>query len=191
MTKRVQVRLHDKYGCINYIPDNYPDGESETTQEYKKKVLKEKYKHNNDDEIADLMKVTYLSQRKAILEKKMEIQNLQIEWPYLFEVTGMFVHFKELTDIKIKEKIEAAVNSKGERIMKWMEEETVKQIRGIRQELVEAKLSLDNGNPEVMAMICAIMAHLHEKEEFLYICVKVCCVQLICDHDTVPYWVKA
>lgn len=57
-----------------------------------------------------------------------------------------------------------------------MEEETVKEIRGIRQELEEAKLCLDNGNPEVMAMICAIMAHLHEKEEFLYICVKVCCV---------------
>ncbi|KAK3895395.1 hypothetical protein Pcinc_000851 [Petrolisthes cinctipes] len=30
----------------------------------------------------------------------------------------------------------------------------------------------DNGQAEVKAIICAILAHLHDKEEFLYVCVK-------------------
>ena len=34
-----KMYLHDKYGCINYMPTDYPDGESEATQEEKKVLL--------------------------------------------------------------------------------------------------------------------------------------------------------
>ncbi|KAK3879148.1 hypothetical protein Pcinc_016262 [Petrolisthes cinctipes] len=87
-------------------------------------------------------------------------------------VTRMVVHFKQLTGINIKEKLESAVTMKLERIIKWMNEQPNKQIKKIREELIEAKLCSDNGQAEVKAIICAILAHLHDKEEFLYVCVK-------------------
>lgn len=168
-----KIYLHDKYGCINYMPSDYPDGESERTQEDKQCLLKQKYKEKFHDEVEYLMKDTYFSQRQDIIQRKMDVLHLKIEWPYLFEAAGMFVHFMELTGINISEKVESAIASKGARILKWIEEEPNLNIRRIQQELVQAKGSVDNGNAEVAAMICAAMSYLNEKEDFLYVCVKV------------------
>lgn len=168
-----KIYLHDKYGCINYMPSDYPDGESEITQEDKQCLLKQKYKEKIHDEVENLMKATYFSQRQDIIQRKMDVLHLKIEWPYLFETSGMFVHFMELTGINISEKVESAIASKGARILKWIEEEPNMNIRRIQQELVEAKCSVDNVNAEVAAMICAAMSYLNEKEGFLYVCVKV------------------
>ncbi|XP_050691611.1 uncharacterized protein LOC126983162 [Eriocheir sinensis] len=167
-----KIYLHDKYGCINYMPSDYPEGESETTQEDKQSLLKQKYKEKLHDEVEYLMKDTYFSQRQDIIQRKMDVLHLKIEWPYLFEAAGMFVHFMELTGINISEKVESAIASKGARILKWIEEEPNMNIRRIQQELVEAKCSVDNGNAEVAAMICAAMSYLNEKEDSLYVCVK-------------------
>lgn len=103
-----KMYLHDKYGCINFMPVDYPDGGSETTQEDKKVLLQEKYKQRPKDGVEDLMKDTYTSQRKDIIENKMDVPDLQISWPHLSEEAGMFVHFKELTGISIKENIDIA-----------------------------------------------------------------------------------
>ena len=82
----------------------------------------------------------------------------------------MFVHFRELTGINIREKIDSAITQKGKRILKWMEEEPNKHIRKIHEELSNASCS---ANAEVAAMIYAVMSYLQDKEEFLHICVKV------------------
>lgn len=169
-----KMYLHDNYGCINYMPNDYPDGESETTQEEKKALLQQKYKQRQNDEVEGLMKDTYTSQRKDLIENKMDVPTLQITWPYLFEQVGMFVHFKELTGISIKEKMDSALMLKGEKILKWMEEEPSKHIRKIREELVEAQASISNGNAEATAVICAVASYLHEEEKSLYTFVEVC-----------------
>lgn len=165
--------LRDNYGCINYMPSDCPDGESEATQENKQGLLKQKYKQKLSDEVEDLMRKTYFSQRKDIVEKKMDVLHLRNEWPYLFEPVGMFAHFEELTGISIREKFDSAITSKGPRILKWMEEEPSKNVRKIQQEFLKASSSVDNSNSEVAAMVCAVLSYLQEKEEFLYICVKV------------------
>lgn len=169
-----KIYLHDKYGCINFMPVVLPDGESEATQEEKKVLLQQKYKRRLKDGVEDLMKDTYVSQRKDIIEKKMNLPDLQTSWPYLFTQTGMFVHFKELTGINIKETIETALTHKGDRIIRWMEEEPSKQIKKIRKELVEATDFISNGNPQATAVICSVTSYLREKEEFIYVCVQVC-----------------
>ena len=136
--------------------------------------MQQKYKQRLKDGVEDLMKDTYTSQRKDIIEKKMDLPDLQTSWPYLFDQAGMFVHFKKLTGINIKEAIETALIHKGDRILKWMEEEPSKQIKKIRQEFVEAKGSISNGNPKATAVMCSVISYLREKEEFVYICVQVC-----------------
>lgn len=55
-----------------------------------------------------------------------------------------------------------------------MEEEPSKQIKKIRKELVEAKCSISNGNPEATAVICSLASYLREKEEFINVCVQAC-----------------
>ena len=66
----LRISIRDRYGCINYMPSDYPDGESESTQENKQSLLKEKYKQRLNNEVEDLMRETYFSQRKDIVEKK-------------------------------------------------------------------------------------------------------------------------
>lgn len=121
-----KIYLRDKYGCINFMPVDYPNGESETTQEEKKVLLQQKYKQRLKDGVEDLMKDTYTSQRKDIIEKKMDLPDLQTSWPYLFDQAGMFVHFKELTGINIKEAIETALTHKGERMDGWQKSQVSK-----------------------------------------------------------------
>lgn len=101
----------------------------------------------------------------------MDVLHLRNEWPYLFEPVGMFAHFGELTGISIRENFDSAITRP--RILKWMEEEVSKNVRKIQQEFLKASSSVDNSNSEVAAMVCAVLSYLQEKEEFLYICVKV------------------
>lgn len=65
----LKISIRERYGCINYMPSDYPDGESESTQENKKVLLKQKYKQRLNGEVEDLMRETYFSQRKDIVEK--------------------------------------------------------------------------------------------------------------------------
>lgn len=61
--------LCDEYGCINYLPVNYPEGKTEETQECKKNILIGKYSLGETNEVEELMTNTFFSQRKDILSK--------------------------------------------------------------------------------------------------------------------------
>lgn len=102
------MRMYDNYGCVNYLPLHYPEGESKTSQEKKKKDFQEQYSLG-EAEVDQLMIDTYYTQREDIVEKKTDIPTLQVEWPYLFEQAGMFVHFKELTGINFKDTIVSTI----------------------------------------------------------------------------------
>lgn len=114
------------------------------------------------------MMVTFFSQRNYIIYKNATICNLLVEWPHLFQETGMFAHFRQLTNIKIRDKMESALVTNGEQIVNWMKSEQNKHIRKIHEELVEARCIVDNKTPAVSVMICAIMSYFGDKEEFLY-----------------------
>ena len=165
--------LCDEYGCINYLPVNYPEGETEETQEYKKNILKEKYSVGETNEVEELLMNTFFSQRNDIINKNATVCSLLEEWPHMFHETGMFIHFWKLTNIKIRDKMEAALVTNGGQNLNWMKSEQDEHIRKIHEELVEARCIVGNKTPEVPAMICAVMSHFGDKEEFLYITVEV------------------
>ncbi|XP_042230004.1 uncharacterized protein LOC121871659 [Homarus americanus] len=165
---------HDKHGCINYMPIDYPDGETKVSQRNKKTILKQKHLFGVSDEVGELMQTTYFTQRIDIIEKNLSISKLQVEWPYLFERHGMFVHFKELTGIDIQEKLNNVYETQGKKNLQWMKEQQNKHMKIIVNELLEAKSTMGNNSPEVAAMICAVLSHLNEKEASLYRLVEVC-----------------
>lgn len=110
----------DTYGCINYLPTDFPPGETAETLKEMKNLLKEKYLYNPSEEIEELMNLTYILQRKDILETDASIMDLRKEWPFLFEQSGMFTHFEVLTGIKLPQNLENSMTKKSEHIMKWM-----------------------------------------------------------------------
>lgn len=168
-----KVCLNDQYGCINFMPSAYPEGESETSLENMKLLLQEKYKERLNDGVEPLLENTYISQRTDIIVKNMSTSDLLMNWPYLFEQVGMLLHFKNLTGISIREKIQSAFTHKGETILKWMKDDPSKNLRKIQEELVEAKCYINNGTPETVAVTCAVMSYFCEKEETVYKCVEV------------------
>lgn len=172
VTKRSKV--HDSYGCINFLPADYPAGESEETQKEKKNVLKEKYLFSVSEDVEELMKETYTLQRKEVVENYDSMKNLQNEWPFLFEPCGMFKHFEMLTGIKIREKIEQSLVKNSETILKWMQGEQNKNIRKIHDQLLESKIILNNKTPEIPAIISSVISHFKENEKSVIQVVKVC-----------------
>lgn len=168
-----KVCLNDQYGCINFMPSAYPEGESEASLENMKLLLQEKHKERLNDGVEPLLENTYISQRTDIIVKNMSTSDLLMDWPYLFEQVGMLLHFKNLTGISIREKIQSAFAHKGEKILKWMKDDPSKNLRKIQEELVEAKCYINNGTPEAVAVTCAVMSYFCEKEETVYKCVEV------------------
>ncbi|XP_035768147.1 uncharacterized protein LOC102778642 [Neolamprologus brichardi] len=49
-----------------------------------------------------MMRVTFITQRQDIISGT-ETSDLMKEWPYLFEITGMKIHFEELTGMDVDE----------------------------------------------------------------------------------------
>lgn len=54
-----------------------------------------------------------------------------------------------------------------------MADQTCKNVRKIREDLLEAKAIMGNTNPEIPAIICGLMAYLKEEVDSLYLLVQV------------------
>jgi len=62
--------IRDGYGCVDFFPVTFPDGETEESLGSKQQQLKEMYKHESsqrsDTEITALMSATYILQRQDL-----------------------------------------------------------------------------------------------------------------------------
>lgn len=163
----------DTYGCINYLPTDFPPGETTETLKEVKNLLKEKYLYNPSEEVEELMNLTYILQRKDILETDASIIDLRKEWPFLFEQSGMFTHFEILTGIKLPQKLENSITKNSEHIIKWMKEEHNQKIRNIYENLQEATIILKNKTPVVPAIIASVMSHFKDNEKFVYLFINI------------------
>ncbi|KAK3893027.1 hypothetical protein Pcinc_003206 [Petrolisthes cinctipes] len=127
------------------------------------------------EEVEELMKTTYILQRKDIVENDASMADLRKEWPFLFEPSGMFTHFEVLTGIKLPQKLENTLSKNSELIVKWMKEEQNKKIRQVYENLREATILLQNKTPEVPAIIASLISHFKDDEKFVYHLVKDDC----------------
>lgn len=95
-----QKRRLDSYGCINWQPTLLPPGETPGSQKCGKEELQKMYRERCCDSkaIENMMRVTFFTQRQDIISG-----TETSEWPYLFEITGMKIHFEELTGMDIDE----------------------------------------------------------------------------------------
>ena len=112
----------DSFGCIKtqWNPE-LPVGESQDTQEEKKKFLQNEYDklYWSVDNVSKLMTATYSSQRHGINDKK-NIEDLLKEWPFLAEEKWLFEHFHRLTEIDLTERLNDAFEKKGSRLLMYL-----------------------------------------------------------------------
>nr|XP_055067938.1 uncharacterized protein LOC129449179 [Misgurnus anguillicaudatus] len=108
----------DAYGCINWQPMRLPTDETLESQKQAQEQLKKMYKERCRDtkSIERMMRTTFCTQRKDIING-IETSDLTNDWPYLFEITGMKTHFKELTGMDIDDK---AMENKYARVISYL-----------------------------------------------------------------------
>ncbi|RXN33042.1 hypothetical protein ROHU_004411 [Labeo rohita] len=113
-----KMKRVDTYGCINWQPKRLPLNETEDTQKCTQEELKNmhKNKRKNTKSIENKMMATFYTQRSNIISG-METPVLVKEWPYLFEMCGIMVHFKELTGMDVDRE---AMSSKCKRVISYL-----------------------------------------------------------------------
>lgn len=113
--------IQHTYACIKWDVKFPPLGETPESQQEKQEKLRRmsQQANANPEEIKQLMKSTFYTQRKEVNQGK-NIKNLLEEWPSLFSEVGMSVHFKELTGIALKETFIQNMDLKGKQLLNYM-----------------------------------------------------------------------
>lgn len=174
-----RATIQDTYGCVKWSVKFLPLEETEESQEQKWERLKLLYEESgtNMDEVKDLMKCTYYTQRKHINEGK-SVKWLREEWPFLFEILGMAVHYKELTANDLQGSFLRNLDLKGQRLLNFITTISVRR----NKKLLEAYGRLqrargpDSGcSDDVKEMILLLLTYFDEREETLFCYVEDTC----------------
>lgn len=82
--------IKDTYGCVEWQPSEYPEGEDGETQNEKKSWLQKEFnkKEKDSKKVDDFMVSTYASQRFDI-NKKLLMMEVRENWPFLFKTSTL------------------------------------------------------------------------------------------------------
>lgn len=168
-SKRKEAKKHqrDSYGCINYSPEDYPDGETKESLEAMRTTMQETYSRSeNCPNLDELMTKTYILQRRDILQER-PVLDLMTEWPYFFTKQGLFINFKELAGIDIENNLQLALSTKFSGILGFMKDQGGRKVQNILCRIEAAERELGNSSPKIPGVFMVLMEHFGEKLETL------------------------
>lgn len=165
----------DSYGCINWQPDSLPVNETPTSQKSKQDWLAEEFpkKNQNKTKVLQLMENTYISQRLLINQtdtNPVSIEELQIQWPFLFEKDCMFQHFELLMGFHIQKVMLESVGDKVDTIFKFMKENAIHSKKTLKQLVIriEDAMSAEKSKTPLMdGVYLLLMAYFEEPQELM------------------------
>jgi len=110
-------RLRDGYGCVDFLPVDWPDGETEDSLKIKHSQLKAIHQSGNGNwnggEVSELMSLTYGLQRQDLVGcRPMSVRDIQFDWPFLCEPRWMLEHLQRLLGISVLVKLETNLMAK-------------------------------------------------------------------------------
>lgn len=164
-----RASVQDTYGCINWNPKHLPVPETVESQLEKKEKLK-KLEDMNSDSVKELIKSTYFTQRKDIINGT-SIQKLSQEWPFLFKEVGMTAHFQELTGVSLTESFLANVDKKGARLLNFfrcVDAHKHKQVLDALLKIQHERRQSTGCSEDVIQMVLLLLAYFNEQEEHLF-----------------------
>lgn len=166
------VRL-DSYGCINWLPDRLPQHETAETQKSTQEQLKKMHMENCNDmrSIKKKMEATFYTQRKDIIAG-MEVGELVKEWPHVFDVSGMIIHFKLQTGVDINQE---SIVRKCKRVVAYLKSCGEKE----NTEAIFADIA-DEGLPEanIPLSLLLLLRYFKDDEDCMFYKVDETCLAL-------------
>lgn len=173
-TSKVPGQLHqrpsDSYGCTQFNPELPPE-ETYETLEQKRQQLETIYRQEGirsgeKGEVINLMKTTFCLQRRHINQAPSpSIEDMRIQWPYLFTQRGIFIHFELLTDINVLRVLDLSIKECGQGIRKYLQTKSKnKDVQSIVTQDEDGELTL----------IQLLMAYFDEGIEGLILRADVC-----------------
>ncbi|XP_043113892.1 uncharacterized protein LOC122358169 [Puntigrus tetrazona] len=171
VTPEKRAAVQDTYGCINWEVRFMPLSETAESQLLKKEKMRSLSQTTdcNEEEVKVLMKSTYYSQRKDI-NNGTDMKTLTEEWPFLFQESGMEVHFKDLTGIPLKETFLNSIDRKGNRLLNFMRNVCATRNKRVLQAVTKLEVLRGQTNgcsEDVKDMILLLLSYFDEKEELL------------------------
>lgn len=154
-------RPTDSYGCTQFQPDPPPEETDETVEQKRQQLVniyrQEGIQGSERAEVINLMKTTFCLQRNQINETPgPSIEDLRIQWPYLFTQKGIYCHFELLTDISVLRALELSIEECGQRIEKYL-----------RTKLKNKAGQSEDGEELTLCIIQLLMAYFDERTEGL------------------------
>ena len=170
----------DSYGCINWQPDSFGENETEETQKEKQDWLLTEFPKKKVDKtkVTLLMKQTYASQRLFINRTEPNspsITEIQQQWPFIFHVETMLLHFQELMGFNLKEVLNQSLQSKAVTIYNYMKKEHSSKKR-VAEALTKIDKAIDvdkSDVPYVTGVYLLLPAYFNEPETLLINCYDV------------------
>ncbi|XP_072571034.1 uncharacterized protein [Paramormyrops kingsleyae] len=168
----------DSYGCVNWNPAEFPEGEHLESLELKRNEMLSLFSQEGPraaerNKVQELMKLTFVAQRHSInASPPSSISDLQARWPFLFMKRFLCAHFKELTGIDLDLRLKESLCTKGERILCFFKNQSSrwgKEVRTVLREIDREGRDVDQG----LAAVLLMMAHFKEKEESLFLSADV------------------
>ncbi|XP_043084851.1 uncharacterized protein LOC122331467 [Puntigrus tetrazona] len=98
------------------------------------------------------------------------MKTLTEEWPFLFQESGMEVHFKDLTGIPLKETFLNSIDRKGNRLLNFMRNVCATRNKRVLQAVTKLEVLRGQTNgcsEDVKDMILLLLSYFDEKEELL------------------------
>jgi len=172
----------DCYGCVNWLPDAPPEGETVSDQEEKRQRLVTLADEgvSYDETVTNLMNETYYQQRLDIVGG-LATPDLVQRWPYLFAERGMAGHSKTLLGVDVTGQIGEFVASKGKLMKNFFLKSSTKKAstRIFEEETALEQTDISSGQCMTAALILAVMAEFEEACDLLFVEMEVCKYALV------------
>lgn len=185
-----KAAVQDTYGCVNWEPKFMPLNETKESQLDKQERMKiiSKTTTVDPEEVSNLLKATYYSQRKDI-NNGASIKQLCENWPFLFQEVGMCAHFKQLTGIDLKEMFLKSLDKKGQRLLNFLKTSGAEKKKKVLQ--TAAKLEImraqnEGCSEDLKDVVLLLLAYFDEKEEIMFHYVEDSCLVEDVEVDKLP-----
>lgn len=114
-----KIRCRDQYGCVAYCPQLPSDEGMEDLRQKQQELIDLSRERVLDiNVVLSLLKSTYCIQRQDIISGK-TVEQLQEQWPHLFSVEGLAVHFSELVGMPLFETLLSSAHDNMEKLFNY------------------------------------------------------------------------
>lgn len=162
----------DMYGCIDYAPKVEDREHLESIKEELINASKTSEGRADKKTILDKMATTYALQREDIT-RPIRIDILQQQWPFLFYVSVLDLHFSKLVGKSAKDTLTSALQSKGPALLSLLEERARGNVMYVLYDIRRESRTAQSNQPAVAGVILALFAYFDEDCDTLFDCFGV------------------